>query len=185
MSSGKTETLGLNRWQLSDAFLMEEMNADNQKIDAGFKDLNVRKMELVDLKQIKTTMGGVTQIDVDVSDIDFTKYQYVFLDVNVTQASYVRVNGSNYSCAYTGMGYSSPSSGQIAYVSANSPYRLVFLTHGGPNPVTLLTVGSGSFTFGFSYMFSFAALNTLNFVSTDTANKFTAGSTFRFRGVRA
>ena len=35
MSSSKTSNIGLNQWQRSDFFVMDDFNADNQKIDAA------------------------------------------------------------------------------------------------------------------------------------------------------
>ena len=98
MSSEKTETLGLNQWQLSDAFLMEEMNADNRKVDAA-----VAALPYVKLMDI-TTAADATQVDLNVSGIDFKKYALVQLFSNAisrnsgsqSQSSYgikMKING--------------------------------------------------------------------------------------------
>ena len=44
MSSGKTETLGLNQWKEEDLFLMEEFNADNRALDQA---VGARALRLV------------------------------------------------------------------------------------------------------------------------------------------
>lgn len=71
MSSGKTSALGLNQWSLSDPFLMAEMNADNAKLDAA-----VGVIPLSRLGQIVTT-ADADKIDIDLSGIDWSKYQRV------------------------------------------------------------------------------------------------------------
>lgn len=66
MSSGKTETLGLNQWQLSDAFLMEEMNEDNRRVDAA-----VAAVPYVKLMDVTTSVDA-QQVDLNLSAIDFS-----------------------------------------------------------------------------------------------------------------
>ena len=43
-SSNKTTNLGLNQWVLTDPFLMEDMNADNQKIDAAVGSMPYKRL---------------------------------------------------------------------------------------------------------------------------------------------
>lgn len=128
MSSGKTETLGLNQWQLSDAFLMEEMNADNRKVDAAVKTLG-GKAEFVPLKTFTTQANpsGVSQIDVQVSDIDFTDWQFVIMDCTIpaTGGCALRVNNKNTGTYYVMNSISSYSGGLI---QVNGYTRVIFFT---------------------------------------------------------
>ena len=113
-STNKTAKLGLNQWVLTDPLLMEDMNADNQKIDEAVGALSYVK--LMDI----TTAANAQQVDLDVSAIDFTKYAMiqVFVSANVTPlntatylyakinngGAYIQENGSSsiVSRAYVG-----------------------------------------------------------------------------------
>lgn len=68
MSSSKTSNIGLNQWQRSDFFVMDDFNADNQKIDAAFG--KVAYVKLADI----TTAADANQVDVDLSSFDMSKY---------------------------------------------------------------------------------------------------------------
>ena len=65
MSSEKTSALGLCQWQLTDPLLIEKLNEDNRKIDAGFASRAVKKLGRV------ITASASTQIDLDLSGIDY------------------------------------------------------------------------------------------------------------------
>lgn len=179
MSSGKTETLGLNQWQLSDAFLMEEMNADNRKVDASI----ARKAELVKLKEIIATTGGVSQIDVDVGDIDFTAWQYVILDVDLTNRCYVRNGGKDTGCGYAGFCDSQFQMSGMLLLSSFS--RVVFLTNKSSRArVLLLSAGGEGFMNGYDSNGGFKNIKTLNFVTSSSGSTMSAGSSFVFWGVK-
>lgn len=70
-STGKTPNLKLSQWVLSDPFLMEDMNADNAKIDTA-----VAALPYVKLMDI-TTGADAQQVDLDVSGIDLSRYTMV------------------------------------------------------------------------------------------------------------
>lgn len=65
-STGKTENLKLSQWELTDPFLMEDMNEDFRKIDAGVKDRALVKLMDVKINQSATT------VELDLSEFDFT-----------------------------------------------------------------------------------------------------------------
>ena len=97
MSSGKTETLGLNQWQLSDAFLMEEMNEDNRKVDAAVT--AVPYVKLLDI----TTKTDAAQIELDLSGIDLSPYLELhliavpqILSTDDDAEIFVKLNGGEY-----------------------------------------------------------------------------------------
>lgn len=183
MSSGKTETLGLNQWKLTDAFLMEEMNTDNRKIDAAVKNLNMQQMRLVDLKYVGTTTGDVNQIDIDMSDINFSKWQYIILDVYVTNRCNILMNGSTSACDYWGYGNSQPISGACGYLNSGDT-RLIFPMHGKGGGFRFIASGNHTFYCGQSNYYGFSELKTMNFVTQGSSDKFAAGSTFSFKGVQ-
>ena len=75
-STNKTPNIGLNQWVLSDPFLMEDMNADNQIIDSAIAANPYAK--LMDI----TTIANAQQIDLDVSGIDFTEFTSLTLNIS-------------------------------------------------------------------------------------------------------
>jgi len=95
-STNKTPLLGLNQWVLSDPFLMEDMNEDNRRIDeaAGANPYH----KLIDI----TATANAQQIDLDVSQIDFSKYAMIqiFADlpaplpINTAAVLYVKINNA-------------------------------------------------------------------------------------------
>lgn len=81
MSSGKTSRLGLNQWVPTDPFRMEEMNADNSKIDAAIAAIPI---SIVKLGQIVTT-AAADKIDIDLSTIQWSKYRRVYIISKIKQ----------------------------------------------------------------------------------------------------
>ena len=68
MSTG-TEHLGLHQWESTDKFLREDFNEDNRKIDEAVEEA----MSRVKLGQI-VTQQDAQQVDVDLTEIDFSRY---------------------------------------------------------------------------------------------------------------
>lgn len=68
MSTGKTETYGLNQWQREDLFLMEEFNADNAAIDAALE-----QCALVRLKTLILTANTEKAV-LDLTDLALEKF---------------------------------------------------------------------------------------------------------------
>lgn len=67
-STNKTTNLGLNQWVLSDPFLMEDMNADNRKIDAA---LGLSPwVKLMDI----TTQAAAANVEINLSGITLSQY---------------------------------------------------------------------------------------------------------------
>ena len=92
-STNKTANIGLNQWVLRDPFLMEDMNADNQKIDAAFGESPYVKLLSV------TTAANAAQIDLSLSGMDLTKYSAIKIEAcygctptNSVGYIYVRIN---------------------------------------------------------------------------------------------
>ena len=92
-SSNKTTNLGLNQWVLTDPFLMEDMNADNKKIDAAVGANPFVKL-LSDI-----TQSNASQVDLSLSGIDLTQYAMLRIEAccgctpaNSLPYIYVRIN---------------------------------------------------------------------------------------------
>lgn len=81
-STNKTERLKLNQWELSDPFLMEDMNGDNAKIDAAVvrieeeldRRTTVKLMELVLTEKTSDVVFDFSGIDLT----DFIEVQVYF-----------------------------------------------------------------------------------------------------------
>ncbi|MBP8640856.1 MAG: hypothetical protein KBI01_08170 [Oscillospiraceae bacterium] len=92
-STNKTANLGLNQWVLSDPLLMEDMNSDNQKIDAAVAEQTYKKLISI------TTAANAQQIDFDLSGIDLSKYASLRIEAcygctpaDTISSLYVRIN---------------------------------------------------------------------------------------------
>ena len=107
-STNKTENYGLNQWVKSDPVLMDDMNADNKKIDAAMKGLAEEikagidgvKAEVGMVRLGKYTSGeGVVNISFDLSGInvnDYSKFTLWIGSVEQTLASFMlRFNGDS------------------------------------------------------------------------------------------
>lgn len=95
-STGKTPNLGLCQWQLSDPFLMEDMNEDNRKVDAA-----VAAIPYVKLLDV-TTVADAAQVELDLSELDLSGYSKLeivasFISPGATERNsnvYMKINGN-------------------------------------------------------------------------------------------
>ena len=67
-STNKTENFDLNQWVETDPVIRTDFNADNQKIDAALAAQPWKKL------METTTESEVAQVELDLSEIDITKY---------------------------------------------------------------------------------------------------------------
>lgn len=78
-STGKTTNLGLNQWELTDPFLMEDFNEDNAKIDEALGEVDSKiaaaaeQSAFVSLMDVKLTAAS-RSIELDFSNIDLSQY---------------------------------------------------------------------------------------------------------------
>ena len=111
----KTANVQLNQWESTDRILRTDFNADNEKIDAAIGGMQAA-MRVVKLLDVTTELAA-TQIDLDVSGIDLTAYQELWLYLRYgidTEVGYIqmRLNGIN-------EGYTSSSSSYSHCYSVN------------------------------------------------------------------
>lgn len=85
-STNQTPNLGLCQWVLDDPFLMEDMNADNAKIDAA-----VAANPYVKLMDVTTT-ADAQQVNLDLSSIDINKF--VKLELYIAASCYTYESGT-------------------------------------------------------------------------------------------
>ena len=113
MATNHTTNYQLNLWEPGDSFLREEFNQNSQKINAALEELAARTtyVPLLDI----TTSAQASQVNLDVSEIDFTKWKMVRLTYDqasdggsgIDSQLLVRLNGRSdeiYS-NYTSNGY--------------------------------------------------------------------------------
>ena len=99
MSSSKTTNYGLHLWQPEDDFLRSEFNENNEAVDTALGKL-ASKIPYVPLMDTIVSSSAY-QINLDVSDIDFTAWRKVVLlyeDENIT-SQYLKVQLNNISDA--------------------------------------------------------------------------------------
>ena len=75
-----TQNYQLNQWEASDRVLREDFNSDNRKIDAAIAACRARDPQL--LKSL-TISNDTSQIDIDVSDIDFDHWHTILLRLEI------------------------------------------------------------------------------------------------------
>ncbi len=96
MSTGKTANLGLNQWQLTDPFLMEELNQDNRNIDAAVQAAKSKAeaCPMVKLFDVTVQAANVANIELDLKTLDLSKFinlKLCYVTTTNNQA-YVRLN---------------------------------------------------------------------------------------------
>lgn len=158
---------------------MEEMNADNRRVDAAVASLR-SKAEFVKLKRIAPMNGGIPQIDLMVSDVDFTQWQMVLLDVNLTVESYVRVNQSTQGY-YSLAGSTGGNSGGSAYAYKRA--RLVFMPMLGLGDIVNIFSFGRNFSVGSNEYVKYSELTSINMLTINGAN-YLAGCELTLWGVR-
>ncbi len=96
----KTTNYQLNQWDATDRVLREDFNSDNRKIDAAIKAVYgaIPYVKLLDV----VTEVQAEQIDLDLSEIDCTKYwQFdLFASVSSTDTAYIYVRCNGFTEGY-------------------------------------------------------------------------------------
>lgn len=80
----QTGNYQLNQWEKFDRIMMEDFNADNAKIDAA---ISSEANRVADLPHGELICGGntetdTTRLDLDVSQVDWSRYWAVFLELD-------------------------------------------------------------------------------------------------------
>ena len=200
-STNKTANLKLNQWVLTDPFLMEDMNADNQKIDAA-----VNANPYVKLMDI-TTASNAQQVDLNVSGIDLSKYAMLQLfatlavsPMGTANAVYARINNTGGYFAETMYNYSNYFRDYIAQFGAPSnDLGVARMEISGFTPIGSVKSGplliqssgagyaSGNYArdgFAFKQLSQLSEFASINFLTNSTGVNISAGSRFVIYGVR-
>lgn len=192
MASNYTENYGLCQWEATDQVRREEFNEDNAKIDEALVGIQAAN-HYIKLKEIVTDHAA-RQIDLDVSDIDFSQYLKVELFIyspGCTENIWMQTN--NLTTGYHQVQISGGGSGgttatqYLALIQPNNYGVLLFYT---PYPnsrvgcVSITSNGSSSFS-GYQYTApcTWSQLKILNFKPWETA--LPKGSKIVLYGIRA
>lgn len=185
----KTQTYELNQWDADDRILREDFNADNTKIDAAL-DAGCRMIKLREVVTAQTAH----QVDLDISDIDWSRWQEVILDISSSEYKYFSLffyrnntlSGSHYT-----PGFLDSSTGLFGAsgVPASVKIRTRFQVFRNPSqPIASVTSLGSSTHFGyyagetFSSGFSTGKLSLCGY---DSNHDVPAGTKFEFFGVSA
>lgn len=159
----QTSQFHLNQWELTDRIRMEDFNGDNQKLEAALaslaaadtaeqqtraaQDAAIRQeaaaaaeaVSLVKLLEVPVTQAAA-QVDVDVSQIDFTQYaevwivpilstlyNYIYLRCNniATNSYFHSGTSQNYLCRLDGNGRLGQCKGKIRLAAYLSPIACI------------------------------------------------------------
>ena len=190
----QTEKLRLNIWEAEDTVTMEGFNQNNlrleEKLGSGAREL------IMDV----TTQEAANAVSLPMAGIDWTKYDYVYVDYLLQTAklngaaTYVkwRINGSTADSD----GLLSMEAGDrdlnlyegcVGYHGGSTKYklRLRFNVMGYPdNRITLVSHCYDGFYWGYSET-KFSGFSTLTVAATDSTVNILEGSNFKVWGVRA
>ena len=135
MATNHTTNYNLNLWEANDKFVREEFNENTSKLDAAIKavdtkantkadqtaltaetnartaavqSLESRKAGFVLLKEVSVS-SQVTELNINVSDINWGAWQYVFMDIEMSGHGRMKLlpNGSTAAYYNSGSNYNS------------------------------------------------------------------------------
>lgn len=170
-STGKTENLKLSQWKLSDPFLMEDVNEDFRKIDAGVKDRALVK--LLDM----TIQESMSSVVLNLSGIDFTDIIEVLVYFPSKRSADMCVNNFTGKLQYR----NSNGNWQETSATVNSPDGRISIKNSYGLGSTKGNVYMSSFNHYYAAASSLGALRTLTFTS---VFGFSEGDRFIVLGVR-
>jgi hypothetical protein len=185
----KTTNYQLNQWDETDRILREDFNADNAKIDAAIAEAKNRG-GYIKLKEF-TTAASAARIDLDVSDIDFSQWQKICMDVHLLGNGGVKVRLSESgSLEYQyQIGVCNSVDNQMASINSNTSdshsndARLIFPVCRRPDKqATALEVCLG-FQLGTDYNMKFSAIKTVYFLAENSNVLLQPGCTVTVWGV--
>lgn len=177
-STNKTERLKLNQWELSDPFLMEDMNGDNAKIDAAVVRIEGELDKRASVKLMELVLTEKT-VDVvfDFSGIDLT--DFIEVQVYFPQANPVYFTVNDYEGNISSYGSGGWSSGN-------------YMKHAAMGHICIRNTRGLSSTEGYMYIcsthyyyYSASAVGPLEKFTLNYKSGFPVGSRFVAIGVRA
>lgn len=122
----QTTNYQLNQWEKSDRILMEDFNRDNEKLDSALQ--AIQDGCLVKGLVNVTTEQDANQVDVNLSGIDLTVYQelWVYIRYNeATEAAYIKIRLNGLDSGYTN---GSNTYDYLNLISLNTSIGLVKIT---------------------------------------------------------
>ena len=166
----KTANYQLNQWVKSDRIQMEDFNSDNAKIDAALKAL-AGKSAFTLLKTVTVPEGG-SSCQLDVSDVDWSQWQYVLLDLDLKGVGTVHIKPNGTNSGNWSSASSSTEAGMLSTISAVSFQRLTFSI--AKSPARTIRIRSEDNVYGGNNELTYADLNTLDL--TGSSSRYSAGA---------
>lgn len=186
----KTEYYSLNQWTLSDRVRMEDFNHDNAQIDAALHALAGKNM-ITKLKTftVSTRITGTTIFTMDVSDINWSAWQYVYVDLALLGSGYMLLYPNGNANGASSSGYVTSSTYKSLAGMLECGYDTPVITRAEfqvfrNGAQTLRTVCSYKRITGSASNDTYNTLQTLHLVPYDTSYYMNSGSTITFWGVR-
>jgi hypothetical protein len=162
----KTQNYQLNQWDATDRILREDFNEDNARIDAALEGTK----PFTKLKEFTISQTG-TQVEANISDIDFSQYHYVILDILGSMSGSLKFYcntpaGSSY-MYFSGNSTFYNSLGNIVSNAAGKiSGRIIFFPyHNGEERLTCVTHSQSSLTFGINGIIAMKDLSSVVFIN--------------------
>jgi hypothetical protein len=157
--------------------MMEDFNADNAKIDAAIR---AAESSYIPLKSVTATnFANVSEIDFDLSDVNFGAWQYVVIDLHIMGSGYVNTLFSDEKYLLDGNGnkISTSIGTDVSY-----QHRLRFNCYGNPARRVTYTLDE---TYPYRHeSITCGAMSVLKFPVATTSYYISAGSTLTVWGVK-
>ena len=166
----KTENFELNQWEKADRILMEDFNNDNAKIDAAMAAQSKRLgLELIQSKTVETTFRAA---DVNLSEISWSEWKTIIIDVVPAAGTSANVNFC-YSSIYDVIGRIS-----------TKWTRLILCPFGQENaPIFAILWGASPSLFR-TDLLTFGGIGNLSIIGDTVNDQVVAGTTITVRGER-
>ena len=186
----KTQNYQLNQWDATDRILREDFNADNAKIDAALAEAKNRG-GYFKLKEF-TTIADAKQVNLDVSDIDFSLWQNLYVDVHLvgTGSALIRSLESGYGDSQYELNISYSTGNQLCLIPTNAPNaqgndtRLNFIIRSDASSRIEMQTFSMKPYWGVNTLRCYSDMKTMFFVADGTNSNLQAGSKLTVWGVK-
>lgn len=186
----KTEYYSLNQWARGDRVLMDDFNNDNAKLDAALHALT-EKDAVTKLKTFTTTaqISGTAVFDMNVSDIDWGAWQYIYVDFALLGGGYMLLYPNGDASAATSTGYVTSSSSKSLVGMLECGYDAPVITRAEfqifcNGTQKLRTVCHYNCLTGSASGYTYNQLQTLHLIPYHSSYYMNPGSTITFWGVR-
>ena len=175
----KTTNYQLNQWERTDRIMMDDFNADNQKLEAALTNALLGK-RAIKTYTVTTTQPGY--IDIPIDDIDFSQWSIVGMEVPFRP----QANDSTVLACYANIGQDTFSTNGHSGLLAGTanPFVLLYLPmHDPERTVSAIGVIPGG-GYGCAPNLKFKDLNLVRILYNSAAKQLPLGLKIHFWGIR-